>query len=299
MSAKRIVFTGGTGKAGRHAVPHLLTKGYQILNVDLKPLDLPGVNTLIADLTDNGQAFNALTTHFGFGGYDDGKPPSPPDAVVHFAAIPRVMIEPDNVTFAANVMSTYNVIEAAMKLGVRKVIFASSETTYGVCFAEGDKDFHSFPLEESYDSDPQDSYGLSKVCNERTGRAFAMRYRADIYALRIGNVIEPHEYDLFPAFIANPMSRKRNAWSYIDARDLGEIVHLCLQKDGLGYQVFNAVNDTITLLTPTREFLAKACPGVEVTREMGEFEAPLSNRKARELLGFKEAHDWRQYVRVE
>lgn len=298
MSGKRIVFTGGTGKAGRHAVPHLLAKGYSILNVDLKPLELPGVNTLIADLTDNGQAFNALTTHFGFEGYNDGKPPSAPDAVVHFAAIPRVMIEPDNVTFAANVISTYNVIEAAMKLGVRKVIVASSETTYGVCFAEGDKDFHSFPLEEDYDSDPQDSYGLSKVCNEKTARAFAMRYRADIYALRIGNVIEPHEYDRFPAFVANPMSRKRNAWSYIDARDLGEIVHLCLQKDGLGYQVFNAVSDTITSYTPTRDFLAEACPGVKVTREMGEFEAPLSNRKAREVLGFKEAHNWRNYVNI-
>ena len=146
MSAKRIVFTGGTGKAGRHAVPHLLAKGYKILNVDLKPLDLPGVNTLIADLTDNGQAFNALSTHFGFEGYDDGKPPKAPDAVVHFAAIPRVMIEPDNVTFAANVVSTYNVIEAAMKLGVRKVIFASSETTYGVCFAEGERTFTVFRL---------------------------------------------------------------------------------------------------------------------------------------------------------
>src|ERR1700690_925138 len=148
MTAKRIVFTGGTGKAGGHAVPHLKGLGYEILNVDLKPLELPGVNTLIADLTDNGQAFNALTTHFGFEGYNDGEPPSAPDAVVHFAAIPRVMIEPDNVTFASNVISTYNVVEAAMKLGVRKVVIASSETPYGVCFAEGDKDFHSFPLEE-------------------------------------------------------------------------------------------------------------------------------------------------------
>ena len=197
MAGKRIVFTGGSGKAGRHAVPHLLAKGYTILNVDLKPLDLPGVNTLIADLTDTGQAFNALTSHFGFNGYEEGRAPSAPDAVVHFAAIPRVLIEPDNVTFAANVTSTYNVIEAAMKLGVRKVIIASSETTYGVCFAEGDKDFHSFPLEEDYDVDPMDSYGLSKVCNEKTARAFAMRYGADIYALRIGNVIEPHEYGMF------------------------------------------------------------------------------------------------------
>ena len=183
MSGKRIVFTGGTGKAGRHAVPHLVAEGYSVLNVDLKPLDLPGVPTLIADLTDNGQAFNALTTHSTFAGFNDGRPPSPPDAVVHFAAIPRVLIEPDNVTFTTNVTSTYNVIEAAMKLGVRKVIIASSETTYGVCFAEGDKDFHSFPLEEDYDVDPMDSYGLSKVCNEKTARAFAMRYKADIYAL--------------------------------------------------------------------------------------------------------------------
>lgn len=294
---KRIVFTGGTGKAGRHAVPHLLAKGYSILNVDLKPFDHPGVNTLITDITDSGQVFNALTTHFGFDGYNDGVPPKAPDAIVHFAAVPRVMINPDNTTYSANVVGTYNVIEAAMKLGVRKVIIASSETTYGVCFAEGDRDYHAFPLEEDYDSDPMDSYGLSKVVNEKTARAFAMRYGADIYALRIGNVIEPHEYSNFPAYLDDPMCRKRNAWSYIDARDLGEIVHLCLQKDGLGYQVFNAVNDTITADLPTTEFLAKYCPNTPVTRAMGPREAPLSNRKIREVLGFKEAHDWRNYVK--
>ena len=296
MASKRIIFTGGTGKAGRHVVPHLVAKNYTLLNVDLKPLDLPGVNTLIADLTDSGQVFNALTTHFGFDGFNKGKAAEPPDAVVHFAAIPRVMIEPDNKTFDVNVISTYNVIEAAMKLGVRKVIIASSETTYGVCFAEGDKDFHSFPLEEDYDIDPMDSYGLSKVVNEKTARAFAMRFGADIYALRIGNVIEPHEYDRFPGFIADPPSRKRNAWSYIDARDLGEIVHLCLQKDGLGFQVFNAVNDTVTARMPTRELLKRYCPNVPIKGELGEYAAPLSNRKIREVLGFREEHNWRKYV---
>ncbi len=293
---KRILFTGGTGKAGRHAVPHLLAKGYSVLNVDLKPLELPGVNTLIADITDSGQVFNAMTTHFGFDGFTQGMPAAAVDAVVHFAAVPRVLINPDNTTFAANTVGTYNVVEAAMKLGVRKVVIASSETTYGVCFAEGDKDYHAFPLEEDYDTDPMDSYGLSKVVNEKTARAFAMRYGADIYALRIGNVIEPHEYAAFPGYLADPLSRKRNAWSYIDARDLGEIVHLCLQKDGLGFQVFNAVNDTITADLPTAEFLATYCPVTPVTRPMGEHEAPLSNRKLREMLGFVEAHPWRNYV---
>jgi len=299
MTAKRVVFTGGTGKAGRHALPHLKSRGYDLLNVDLTASEHSDIKTLIADLTDSGQAFNALTTHFGFDRFDHGKPPSPPDAVVHFAAIPRVLIEPDNETFRVNTISTYNVIEAAAKLGVRKIVIASSETTYGVCFAEGEKNFHSFPLEEDYDVDPMDSYGLSKVVNEKTARAFAMRYGIDIYALRIANVIEPHEYDMFPGFLANLASRKRNAFGYIDARDLGEIVHLAIQKDGLGFQVFNAVNDTVTATIPTREVLKRYFPGVPITRELGEFEAPLSNRKAREVLGFKEAHNWREYVSVE
>jgi nucleoside-diphosphate-sugar epimerase len=294
--AGRIAFTGGTGKAGRHVVPYLVDKGWSVLNIDLKPLDHPKVPTLIADVTDSGQTFNAFTTHFGFEGFDEGAPPRPVDAVVHLAAIPRVLIEPDNETFRVNVISTYNVIEAAMKLGIRKVIIASSETTYGVCFAEGDKDFHSFPLEEDYDIDPMDSYGLSKLVNEKTARAFAMRYGADIYALRIGNVIEPHEYDRFPGFVKDPMSRKRNAWSYIDARDLGQIVDLCLRKDGLGFSVFNAVNDGITADLPTAEFLKKHCPSTPHTRRLEGHEAPLSNRRAREVLGFKEEHDWRRYV---
>ncbi len=99
-----------------------------------------------------------------------------------------------------------------------------------------------------------DSYGLSKVVNEKTARAFAMRFKSDVYALRIGNVVSPEDYANVPGWLANPASRKRNAWSYIDARDLGQIVDLCIERDGLGFQVFNAVNDTITAEEPTRDF---------------------------------------------
>jgi nucleoside-diphosphate-sugar epimerase len=294
--AKRIVFTGGSGKAGKYAIEYLLAQGHEVLNLDLKKLNNPKVHTLITDLTDSGQVLNGLTTHFGYGGYDNGAPPQPPDAVVHFAAIPAILMEPDNKTYHNNVMSTYNVLEVALKLGVRKIIIASSETTYGVCFAEGDKDYKKFPLEEDYEIDPMDSYGLSKLVNEQTARAFAARYKADIYALRIGNVIEPHEYDRFPGFVTNPETRKRNAWTYVDVRDLGQIVDLCVDKIGLGFQVFNAVNDTITSNMPTAEFLAKQCPNVPITRKMEEFEGPLSNRKIKQVLGFKEQHNWRKYI---
>jgi UDP-glucose 4-epimerase len=229
-------------------------------------------------------------------GFAAGPGRRPPDAVVHFAALARNLIKPDAETFRTNVMSTYNVIEAATTLGIRKIIIASSETTYGVCFADGEKDYACFPLEEDYDVDPMDSYGLSKVVNEQTARSFALRTGADIYALRIGNVIEPHEYKRFPGFLADPPSRKRNAWSYIDARDLGQIVRLAIEKDGLGFQIFNAVNDTITADLPTREFLERYSPGVAIRRPLDTREAPISNRKIREVLGFREEHNWRNYV---
>ncbi|MCA1444678.1 NAD(P)-dependent oxidoreductase [Ensifer sp. IC4062] len=293
---KRILFTGGAGKAGRHAVPYLVEAGYEVHNVDLVPLDSPGVTNLIADITDSGQMFNALSMHRDFPDLDHG--PRAFDAVVHFAAIPRILIKPDNETFRVNVMGTYNVLEAAVKLGIRKIIVASSETTYGVCFAEGHRDFHHFPLEEDYDVNPMDSYGLSKVVNEKTARAFAERSGFDIYALRIGNVIEPHEYANFPHYFANPDIRKRIAWSYIDARDLGQIVKLCIEKDGLGFAIFNAANDTVSANTPSRELASRFYPNVPFKREIGEFEGLLSNRKIREVLGFKEEHDWRKYVQL-
>ena len=293
---KKIIFTGGTGKAGKHAVAHLVEHGYRVLNLDTKPLDNPKVRTLITDITDSGQVFNALSSYTGLHEFDPSLRPEPIDAVVHFAAIPRIMITPDNEVFRINTMGTYNVIEAAVKLGIKKIIIASSETTYGLVFANEPRNPEYFPLDEEYTVDPMDSYALSKICNERTARAFALRSGIDIYAIRIGNVIEPHEYAQFPQFFADPGFRKRIAWSYIDARDLGEICRLAIEKDGLGYQVFNAASGDTSSDLPTAELLSRFYPGVPVHGELSEYETLLSNKKTREVLGFKQAHRWRDYV---
>ncbi len=295
--SKRIMFTGGTGKAGRHVVQYLVDQGHQVLNLDTKPLDNPKVRTLITDITDSGQVFNALTSYMGLHEFDPSLRAQPVDAVVHFAAIPRIMITPDNEVFRVNAMGTYNVIEAAVKLGIKKIIVASSETTYGLVFANEPKNPTHFPLDEDYDVDPMDSYALSKIVNEKTARAFALRSGADIYALRIGNVIEPHEYATYiPKWRADPEFRKRIAWSYIDARDLGQITDLAIAKDGLGFQIFNAANDDTSADLPTQELIDRYYPGVPVKGELGEYETLLSNRKIKEVLGFKQQHNWRKYA---
>lgn len=300
MTKKRIFFTGGSGKAGKHVIPYLLDQGHRVLNVDLKPLNHPGVDNLIADITDSGQMFNAMSSYAGFDEMESGTGVPKFDAVVHFAAVPRILINPDNETFRVNTLGTYNVIEAAVKLGIKKVIIASSETTYGICFSDGKTDPQYLPLDELYDVDPMDSYGLSKVVNEKTARSFQRRSGVDIYALRIGNVIEPHEYaELFPNYFKNPEVRRRNAFCYIDARDLGQIVDLCLQKDDLGFQIFNAGNDHNGAIIPSKDLAEQFFPGVRITHELEEHEALFSNRKIREVLGFKEQHNWRKYVKAE
>ena len=300
MTKKRILFTGGSGKAGKHVIPYLLDQGHRVMNVDMVPLDYPEVNNLIADITDSGQMFNAMSSYAGLDELEPGNGVQPFDAVVHFAAVPRILIKPDNETFRVNTIGTYNVIEAAVKLGIKKIIIASSETTYGICFSDGETNPHVLPLEEDYDVDPMDSYGLSKVVNEKTARAFQRRSGFDIYALRIGNVIEPHEYaELFPHYFKNPEVRRRNAFCYIDARDLGQIVDLCLKKDDLGYQVFNAGNDHNGAIIPSIELAERFFLGVPITRELEEHEALFSNLKIREVLGFKEQHNWRKYVKLD
>ena len=160
MTKKRILFTGGSGKAGKHVIPYLLDQGHKVMNVDLLPFDYPGLDNLIADITDSGQMFNAMSSYTGLDELEPGKGVPKFDAVVHFAAVPRILINPDNETFRVNAMGTYNVIEAAVKLGIKKIIIASSETTYGICFSDGQTDPTSFPLDEDYDADPMDSYGI-------------------------------------------------------------------------------------------------------------------------------------------
>lgn len=290
----RIFMTGGSGKAGRYTVDHLIALGHQVTNADLVPLDHPQVHNLRVDLTDAGQVLNALHAYAHFGELEPGTGVPRYDAIVHFAAVPRILLQPDNVTYQANVMSTYNVLDAAAKFGIHKVIFASSETTYGVCFHDGEVKPAYIPVDEEHPTVPQDSYAMSKVVNEATARSFQARTGADIYGLRINNVIEPHEYDRdFPAYVADPSLRRRNIFAYIDARDLAVMVERCLATDGLGYQVFNVSNDDSSVAASTQEIIDRFYPGVPQKAEIKEAGSFYTSDKARRMLGFSAPSRWR------
>ncbi|MGR3542232.1 MAG: NAD-dependent epimerase/dehydratase family protein [Hasllibacter sp.] len=293
----RILFTGGSGKAGRHVAPHLASLGHSVTNADLVPLGHPDVADPRVDLTDAGQVFSAMRAHRDFADLEPGTGTPTYDAVVHFAAIARILLVPDVETYRVNVLSTYNVLEAAAKLGVPKVIFASSETTYGICFAEGEARPDYLPVDEEHPTIPQDAYATSKVANEVTARSFQARTGADVYGLRLNNVIEPDEYEtMFPPFLTDPALRRRNIFAYIDTRDLGDLVARALGTDGLGYQVFNVANADMSVAAKTDEIRRDFYDGVPLRRAMGPDETFYCIDKARDLLGWAPRHSWRDVL---
>ena len=290
----RILFTGGSGKAGKHAVAYLAAQGHRILNADRIPLGRDDAEDRVIDLADAGQVYDVMSSYAGFDELEPGTGVPKFDAVVHFAAVPRILMATDNECYRVNALSTYNVIDAAVKFGVPKVIFASSETTYGVCFADGERKPDYIPVDEEHPTVPEDSYAMSKVVNEVTARSFQRRSGIDIYGLRINNVVEPHEYvENFPAYLKDPDLRRRNIFAYIDARDLGHMVDRCLAVDGLGFQIFNVSNDNHSVDRSTSQLISRYYGGVTQTREMGENETFYSNAKAKKLLDFRPKHDWR------
>src|SRR6478672_8628713 len=115
----KVVVTGGSGKGGTWVVRDLRDHGHDVLNVDARHDGSTSGPSLVADLTDLGQTHDALAGA---------------DAVVHFAAIPAPGLRPEGETFRINALSTYNVFAAAVAHGVRRVVWASSETVLGLPF---------------------------------------------------------------------------------------------------------------------------------------------------------------------
>lgn len=279
---KKVVVTGGSGMLGRWVVRHFVEQGYEVLNVDTRRPEEALCPTLIADLENLGETYSVL---------------SGADAVVHLAAIPAMHIRTPDVTFRNNVMSTYNVLEAAAGLGIRKAAIASSESSYGIVFAEHRITPQYVPLDEDHPQLPQDSYGLSKIVNEKTAEMFHRRTGMQVVSLRLGNVIPPEWYERFPSFIHKPEERERILWSYIDTRDAASACRLAIEADGLGAVALNIAADDSSMAIRSRELVAQRYP------EVTDFRAPLedcetlfSNERAKRLLGWQPQHQWRHEV---
>ncbi|HET9170692.1 MAG TPA: NAD(P)-dependent oxidoreductase [Actinospica sp.] len=285
--ANRVAVTGASGKLGRAVVRDLLDHGWDVVALDQAPLPEPVATFTRVDLSDYGQTVEALTAiddrHGGV------------DAVVHLAAIPAPGLRTNSATFANNITCSYNVFQAARTAGIRNLVWASSETVLGLPF---DTPPPYLPVDEEYPARPESAYSLGKHLEEQLAAQYA-RWIPDtkLVGLRFSNVMDAEDYAAFPGFDADPLLRKWNLWSYIDARDAAQAVRLGLEYEAAGSEVFIIASPDTVMSTPTADLAAQVFPDVPFKRPVGEHETLLSIEKARRVLGYKPEHTWRDHAK--
>jgi nucleoside-diphosphate-sugar epimerase len=282
----RVAVTGSSGKLGRAVVDDLLDSGWDVVALDRLPAARPGVVSSVVDLTDFGQAVEALS------GIDDRH--HGVDALVHLAAIPAPGLAPNAATFANNITASYNTYTAALRAGVRKIVWASSETVLGLPFDEPPP---YVPVDEEYPPRPNSTYSLVKTLEEELARQLC-RWHSDLsmVGLRFSNVMYPDDYALFPSYDADPQLRKWNLWGYIDARDGAQAVRHALRYDAPGADVFIIANADTVMSRPNDELLTAVFPDVPRRQAVGPHDTLLSIDKARRVLGYEPRHSWRNEV---
>jgi nucleoside-diphosphate-sugar epimerase len=280
----RIAVTGGSGKLGRSVVERLDNEGHDVINLD--QAGTRGEGFVRIDLTDYGQVIDAV---FGIddraGGFD---------AIVHLGAIPAPGLVPDVATFHNNMLATFNVFQAARRAGIKRVVYASSETVLGLPF---DIDPPYIPLDEQYPARPESTYSLVKHLEEQMAvQLVRWDPELSITALRFSNVMDPEDYAEFPGFDADATLRKWNLWGYIDGRDGAQAVSLALANAKPGFEAFIIAAADTVMSRSSVELAAEVFPDVELVRDISGRETLLSIDKAKRMLGFAPEHSWRDHA---
>ena len=285
MGIHKVMVTGGSGKAGREVIEDLLAHGYQVTNVDLRSSSQ--VHTYQADLTDLGQVFGMV----------EGK-----DAIIHLAAIPWPGEHAPEVVFRNNVMSTFNILQAACVLGVRHVVLAGSESALGFPFCYRPITPEYLPIDEDHPLLAQDSYGISKILLEELARGFCRRdVDMSITSLRLSFIIRPEDYqrELQQAW-TDLGNNTFNLWCYIDSRDVATACRLAVERKTTGFEALYIVARNTLMREPTLDLVNRFFPGVsQIKNDFGGNQAPLAGRRAREVLGFEPKYTWEMVINPE
>ena len=193
--------------------------------------------------------------------------------------------------FRTNVTSTHTVFAAAVRLGLARVVWASSETTLGLPF---DRPPAYAPIDEQHELRPETSYALSKVLGEEMARQFHRWSGIPFVGLRFSNVMERADYERFPSFWDDPQLRKWNLWSYVDESHVADSVRRALDADVDGADAFIIAAADTVMKRPSRELMAEVFPGVPVADDLPQHGTLLSIEKARRVLGYSPDFTWRE-----
>jgi len=284
-----ILVTGGLGKYGSWTVDKLADQGHDVVSLDFHTpkSKRSGVNFISADLTNYGETREIIESFS-------------PDTVVHIAAIPDPVNHAGHHVFENNVMSAYNVLDAAGSVGAN-IIWASSVATYGLDFAHKPWVPDELPITEETVFSVEDPYGLSKVVGEKIAQRTVNRYDVPVTSLRPTWIMAPNNYmtaeirenfDIGSTSPSNPSAQI--LWSYIDVRDAVRMIDLLLDYDVKGHETFIASADDTFLEVNTKTAIESVFGAVPDKCNLSGNDAVYDCSKAKNLLGWQPEHNWRE-----
>jgi len=282
MLYKSIAVTGGNGSLGR-AIVEDLSVDAKVTSVDVMP-GRPGVRSRYADVLCMKALGEALSGH---------------DAIVHVSAL-LLPEDPQDKMFQVNVVGTWNVLQVAEQLGIRKVVIMSSECSSGIININRMPQARPqyLPIDEDHPLSPLETYGLSKQLNEITAQCFARRGAMQIVALRPTLILTPGMEE----FVQSVRERDDpDLWSYVELRDVVRATRLALDYDQQTFDCFYlSASDTYSR-EETLAFMERKFGMLPEIRQPDLYRdnphaAIWDLSRSRELLGFEPESDWRQFI---
>jgi UDP-glucose 4-epimerase len=282
----RIVVTGGSGRAGEYIIAELVVRGHQVVNADLlPPKSGPEAGPALfwrVDVTDYGDVVNALTGA---------------DAVIHMAAIAAPNHMPEHQLFRINMLSNWNVLEAAEVHGIRRVVMASSVNALGAGWGEHKYAPLYFPVDEAHPTRVEDAYSQSKWLGEEMAQAFIRRGH-------IRQIANMRFHALWDPATANHHREKGDKtdlggrrgmglWSWTGRHDAARACRLAIEREFHGAEAFFISGADTVLGVPTEEAIGREYPRVPIRTPLPGFAGAIDISKAKRLLGWEPLESWR------
>ena len=280
MPIEKVLVSGSDGRIGSATVRELQDHGYDVTPADLNPTQDWG--TQIVNFEDLGQVIGVMQGH---------------DAVIHLAAIPSPEVHTAEVVFRTNVVSTFNVLEAATILGIKKVVMASSISGLGYAYRHRPFNPLYLPIDEAHPLLSQDCYGLSKMIGEELAEGFLRRTPdMSLVSLRFTLVVDDEAHVWLREARSAPTGDDATYgafWTFVDVRDAASACRLALEYEAPGHEAYYICAPIIYRTDDIRDLMARHFPGdYPIGDAVRGTASPVDYSKAQRQLGWKARYDW-------
>ena len=275
----KIAVTGGSGGVGRAITDMALAQGHEIVSIDrvapVAPLASDAVRYVQADAAD----YDALVAAF-----------AGCDAMIHMAAIPHPMRDPNHVVHNNNVTGSYNAMRAAVENGIMRLCQASSVNAIGQAYSRKPR-YDYFPIDEDHPNYAEDPYSLSKWICEQQADAFGRRYEGiSIASLRF-HWVQPDRATTTKHYQNLDWAVDKHLWAYTRRDCAADASLKSVMTDLQGHEVFYIVSPETAVDTPSDDLAARHFPNVPIRGNPKGKWSFMTSAKATRLLGWVHPSD--------